>query len=253
MTSPEPMITAGIDLASRANRTGSCRIEWLEKSATVTSLTSSFDDDQITDLIAGVTKLGIDVPLGWPLAFVEAITMHSADGSWPMDYIHSQNEAYRYRRTDLWTREVLGFPALLSVSTNLISIPAMRAVAVLSRLPNRAELDGSGVVVEVYPAGALHQWGFRSQGYKGKLRSSERLALVEEFIERTQHWLSLEQHHISLCISDDNAFDVLIAALVARASLLGRVVGIPRGLGEVARREGWIALPTTTSLQQLVS
>ena len=122
MTSPEPTITAGVDLASRANHTGFCKIEWFANSATVTSLTSSFDDDQLTDLVAGVTKLGIDVPLGWPIAFVEAVTMHSADGSWPRDYVHSHNGAYRYRQTDIWAREVLGFPALLSVSTNLISI-----------------------------------------------------------------------------------------------------------------------------------
>ncbi len=48
-------------------------------------------------------------------------------------------------------------PQPLSVSTDRIALPAMGAASLLSRLPERAPLDGSGVIVEVYPAAALHQ------------------------------------------------------------------------------------------------
>lgn len=162
-----PSITAGVDFASQSRRTGYCEIAWSSDAVTVVALASSFDDDQLTEAATKVPKIGIDVPLGWPTAFVDAVTMHARDGSWPSDYLHAHNEAYRFRQTDIWASDVLG-SSLLSVSTDLIAIPAMRAAAVLSRLRTRPALDGSGVFVEVYPAGALQRWGLPAKQYKGK-------------------------------------------------------------------------------------
>jgi hypothetical protein len=48
----------------------------------------------------------------------------SRDGTWPATYRHADIEAYRYRRTDV--RDKVGL-APLSVSTDRIGIPAMRA------------------------------------------------------------------------------------------------------------------------------
>ena len=247
----EPMTTAGVDLASQASNTGYCEISWSSNGAAVVELASHLDDDRLSEVIARVTKVGIDVPLGWPRAFVDAVSMHYRNGSWPKDYQHADNVAYRLRQTDVWARKQLGTPPL-SVSTDRIAIPAMRAAAVLSRLERRPVLDGSGVVVEVYPAGALGLWGLKEGSYKGKAAVERRRDLVQRVVDDTRRWLTLSQDQIEQCVADDNAFDALIAALVARAAAIGETIKIPKKHHEVARREGWIALPTVGSLDRLV-
>lgn len=244
------MVTVGVDLASQAERTGACVISWSAHQAVVTELVRRVDDPELVRLIAGATKVGIDIPLGWPIPFVEAVTMHSRSGRWPHDYQHSNVRAYRYRQTDLWVQDELkGWP--LSVSTDLIAIPAMRAAAILARLPMHVALDGSDVVVEVYPAGALRRWGFASQGYKGRKNNEVRRDLVQRFAHVTQDWLRIRDDFLALCSADDNAFDALIAALAARAAWLGLTDPIPLLQREAARREGWIALPVQDSLHRL--
>ena len=157
MPPPIPMITGGTDLASQPSRTATCIIEWRSQVAAVEEIFPSLNDGELRHHVGSVDKLGIDIPLGWPIAFVKALEQHSKDGSWPASYNHEGNRDYRLRRTDRWVHETLGFPSPLSVSTNFISIPAMRAAAVLSRLPDRVALDGTGVVVEAYPAAALRR------------------------------------------------------------------------------------------------
>ena len=154
------MITAGVDLSSQAVKTAACVIDWSDQRATVVELTLGVDDDSISALIARVDKLGIDVPLGWPIAFAEAVVGYSVDGSWPTEYRHTDNASYCYRRTDLWVWKDLGMSPPLSVSADRISLPAMRAAALLSHVPRHTARDGSGVVVEVYPAAALRRWVF---------------------------------------------------------------------------------------------
>lgn len=234
-----------------AQNTGCCEVQWNDSTATVTRLTTSLDDFEFIRLATSVSKLGIDVPLGWPTPFVDAVVMHSRDGCWPEEYSHSEVETYRYRQTDFWARKILKSPPLLSVSTDRISIPTMRAAAVLSRLPNRVARDGSGVVVEVYPAGALRQWGFQPNRYKGRKNLEGRLELVGQFLEETDGWLQIDVASRDLCLADDNAFDALISALIARAASTNLVEPIPVGQYDVAIQEGWIALPTPASLHQL--
>ena len=148
------MITVGIDLASQTTRTAACVLDWSEGTAAVARLTLGVTDDDILALISVATKAGLDVPLGWPVAFAEAVSQHSASGAWPGAYRHADNRAYRYRRTDLAVWRTLGTSPPLSVSTDRIALPAMRAASLLSLLPTPAALDGSGTVVEVYPAAA---------------------------------------------------------------------------------------------------
>jgi predicted nuclease with RNAse H fold len=245
------MITAGIDLASQAYRTAACVINWDGGSAAVLRLVTHLDDAQMVDIIESAHKVGIDVPFGWPDKFVEAVSWHAKDGSWPNSYDHAHMEEYRFRATDRWLRDELKCPPLLSVSTDLISIPAMRAAAVLSRLPEKVALDGSGVVVEVYPALALRRWGFPSRGYKGKRGAELRTAMINRLVELSSPWLHLQMDHQELCIQSDDAFDAVISALVARASAEGLVERIPRPHAEEARREGWIAVPDSDALQRL--
>jgi Protein of unknown function (DUF429) len=99
-------------------------------------------DEAITGLIGEVDKLGIDVPLGWPIAFGEAVAQHSREGTWPETYRHADLDAYRYRRTDLHVWRTAGL-APLSVSTDRIGIPAMRAAGLLAAVAPEVALDGS--------------------------------------------------------------------------------------------------------------
>jgi predicted nuclease with RNAse H fold len=245
------MITAGIDVASQTAHTAACVIEWADDRARVTRLSVGVDDDSITELITGVDKVGIDAPLGWPIAFADAITQHTRDGSWPSTYQHADTSAFRLRATDLWVWKKLGMPPPLSVSTDRIALPAMRIAALLSRLPVRTALDGSGVVVEVYPAAALGRWGLPSRGYKRRENSEARRVLVERFLAETRQWLSVGETDVNLCLSSDDGLDALIAALVARAAAVGLVEPIQPEDRASAAREGWIAAPSPGSLRLL--
>src|SRR5579875_3151679 len=117
------MRTAGIDLASQAAGTAACTIEWAEAGpsagpARVTSLRLGVDDQAATELILGADKVGLDVPLGWPIAFVDAVSALTRDGSWPPEYLHATDTStLRYRRTDLWLWRELRTSPPLSVST----------------------------------------------------------------------------------------------------------------------------------------
>jgi predicted nuclease with RNAse H fold len=247
------VITAGVDLSSQAPKTAACVISWDDREATVASLCVGVDDDTITGLVARADKLGIDVPLGWPIAFAEAITEHSRGGSWPGSYLHADTTAVRYRATDLWVWKNLPMRPPLSVSTDRIALPAMRAAALLSRLPEHVARDGSGVVVEVYPAAALTRWELASQGYKGKDKRLARQDLVIGLLAKTSRWLRISDAGADLCISSDDAFDALIACLVARAAAIGMVEEIPDADRAAAEREGWIAVPLGGSLAQLAA
>jgi predicted nuclease with RNAse H fold len=245
------MITAGVDLSSQEKRTGACVIKWSDGRGTVTNLSLGVTDNEIVELATTADKVGIDAPLGWPVAFVEAVAIHSRDGSWPPDYRHADTSRFRLRRTDLWIWRDLKLPQPLSVATDRIALPAMRAAALLSVMPEKVCLDGSGVVVEVYPAAALKQWGLSSRGYKGKNNLKGREELVSAFLAETDPWLDLDESDKDLCFASDDAFDAMVSALVARAAALAFVVPIPEEDQAVALREGWIAIPLAGSLSQL--
>jgi hypothetical protein len=240
-----------VDLSSKDKRSAACLVEWSDGRAEVRELSVGVTDSVITRLIGEADKVGIDVPLGWPIAFAEAMRRHSEDGAWPETYRHADMAAYRFRRTDLHVHEISGvWP--LSVSTDRIAIPAMRAAAVLAAISPSVARDGSGAVVEVYPAVALKQWGFPWRGYKGPERTGARSELVASFLAETALWLNLSAGETALCEASDDAFDSLIAALVARAAELGTVQEIPEADQAAALREGWIAVPRAGTLGDLV-
>jgi Protein of unknown function (DUF429) len=243
--------TAGIDLSSQDRKSGACVMEWSDYGAEITRLDVGVSDKVITRLIVEVDKVGIDIPLGWPIAFAEAVARHSRDGTWPETDRHADIEAYRYRRTDVHVRDQVGL-APLSVSTDRIGIPAMRAAALLATIRPRVPLDGSGRVVEVYPAAALRRWGLAWRQYKGSDHEEERHALAGAFAVQTGGWLGLSDQDRGICEDSDDAFDALIAACVARASGIDAVEPIPEADLDAARREGWIALPREASLGTLI-
>jgi hypothetical protein len=241
------VVTAGVDLASQALRTAACTVRWSAGEASVTALTASgIGDEDILELIATSDKTGVDVPLGWPDAFVAAVAAHHTGRTWP----GGTQRALRYRFTDhhVWM-QTERWP--LSVSSDLIAVPALRAAALLGRIPEAADRSGSGRITEVYPAAALRRWGYDGRGYKRRAGSENRSALVPNFRRRTESWLRLDADGWRECELSDDAFDALVAALVARAAAVGRCDPLPVSQQTLAAREGWIALPSAGSLDEL--
>jgi hypothetical protein len=242
------VLTVGVDLASQPARTAACQVRWVNDRAEVEELKVGVDDDRILELARLGDKLGIDVPLGWPDAFVTSVTAHHAGRAWP----GSSQRSLCFRETDrLVHRETRRPP--LSVSSDRIAIPAMRAAAVLSVLAASGMLvdrAGRRVVVEVYPAAALRRWGLPASGYKGRDRQDQRRGLIQQLLARAV-CLRPSAVVMAQCEADDNALDALIAALVARAAACGLCEPVPAEALPLAEKEGWIALPAEGSLSRL--
>jgi len=213
------VVTLGVDLASAAKRTAVCWIEWDAGRAEVVRLESRADDDALVEAIAEVDRAGIDVPFGWPEDFVRAVAEYSASGIWPaaVPQPSAAPKQLQFRETDRFVHKITGaWP--LSVSSDRIAIPAMRAAALFSRLAasgHPVARDGSGKVVEVYPAAALRMWGFNALGYKRKKNRAARCSLMNTVFEQTGRWLSMDAKYTAACEDSDDAFDALIAGLGA--------------------------------------
>jgi predicted nuclease with RNAse H fold len=228
---PAPERTLGVDLASKPARTAVCLISWHREEAIVEQLRAGVDDAELVRLFDLADRVGIDVPFGWPEAFVRAVVAHRERRGWPA----ASAEELRYRRTDVFVWRRTGRPPL-SVSSDRLAVPAFR----LGRLLAGRDADriGDGRYVEVYPRAARDRWSL------GRRR-------VADLLERVPR-LMLEPDHSTRCDGDSDCFDALIAALVTRAHALGECEPIPDEDNEAARYEGWIALPREGSLERLL-
>jgi len=245
------MRTAGIDLAAEAARTAVAVVEWGAESAVVVDLLLGADDDAVLGAVAAADLAGIDCPLGWPDAFVDLVVAHR-DGTLlpPPSSARAWRRPLALRATDVDVHARTGLTPL-SVSADRIAHAAMRLAAILASAETRdipCERDGSGRIVEVYPAAALKLWGQVFRGYKGRDGATVRSELVDSLM-RAATWLDLGPFE-ELCRASDDALDAVLCALVARSAAVGRT----RGATDiaVARREGWIHLPTGT-LADLIS
>jgi hypothetical protein len=243
------VITLGIDLASQPRSTAACAIEWNAGRARVVDVACGQDDDALLARIAGADKVGLDVPFGWPDAFVDAVAGFHAGRDWPP----AELVALRFRETDRVVAARTGrWP--LSVSTDLIGVPAFRAARLLARVAaadGPVDRSGAGRLVETYPAAALRRWGFAATGYKRREGRAGLTELLRELRRRTRGWLDLDTAARRLCGASDDALDSLVAALVARAAALGLCESPPPHLAAAATREGWIALPAADALARL--
>ncbi len=250
------MKTLGIDLAAQPKKTAACVIDWGEKEAKVNTLEVGVDDQRICCLTRTLTKgtdwTGIDVPFGWPEAFVTMVSQHHMGGVAPQPLTDELKKQLCFRLTDRHVfARIKKVP--LMVAAGLIAIIAMRGIRILAKL---GVTDRSGVngVVEVYPAAALLCWGFDPKGYKGtkKINVAKRKDLLTE-IEVKAPWLILEDANRQRCETIDHAFDALICALIARATALGLTERPAPDELAIAQREGWIALPNCDSLPLLAN
>jgi hypothetical protein len=200
----------------------------------------------------------VDIPLGWPSAFVEAVARHHRGEAWPADESAEAMTSLRLRETDRWLTLRARRPGEprarchpMSVSSNLIAIPAMRMARVLGPV----DRSGTGKVIEVYPAAALFVWGLPYRRYKGVQpdRRDARHDLVQRLRALTP-WLSASRDHDwERFKENDHEVDALVAALVARAKDAGLCDESYDATSRNARMEGWIALPLTDALDRLAS
>ena len=95
------MITGGVDLAADPKRTALCAIDWASGSVELSD--GPVDDDAIVTLAHRASLSGWDVPLGWPDAFVAAISEHHQGPEAGRGVATADPEArrlMRYRLTD---------------------------------------------------------------------------------------------------------------------------------------------------------
>ncbi len=223
------LITLGIDLSSMPPDTSACLLEWRSGGARVVCLENECYDATLDHLHAMADATGIDAPLGWPLAFRHAVSSWRAS-----EWTPETRDRMCYRETDHFVRTQFGLRPL-SVSTDRIALPAMRAMAFLRR-HGIADCSGGSGVYEVYPAGALKVWGLPYKGYKKEPDGAIiRTKLLGHILDK------IPIQGAEVCLHSSHAFDALLAALVTREAAMGRSAGPP---SKNSVSEGWIHLPT---------
>ena len=170
--------------------------------------------------------------------------------AYPKAWGPKNRDELRFRLTDFRVREMTGrWP--LSVSTDLIAVPALRCAGLLEQM-GVTDRSGDGRVYETYPASALRVWGLRSTGYKGPNKRGEREELWAALKQKTPWLRFAEGRHEALIVDRDDALDALVAALIARAASKALTMCPTNGEGARAKTEGWIHVPVNGSLRRLI-
>ena len=238
------MITLGVDLAAEPAGTGMATIEWRDGAAQLVDLGVGVTNEMIVGAAAGVDKLGIDCAFGWPIEFVDFVSRQSQ--GLPLAPSTDSGMAWRrrlaYRETDRFVHHRVG-KLPLSVAADRLGLTAMRCAVILDEIgASGIAIDraGAGRLVEVYPAAALKVWTIAASGSK---RTSTGLGELVDGLQRAAPWLDLGEA-VDLLRRSHDAFDSVIASLIARSSALGFAFAPPEPMREQASREGWIAVPT---------
>lgn len=223
------MKTLGIDLSSMPGGTSACLITWENQRAVAAAPESGCNDDELDKLINGADVIGIDAPFGWPLEFVRAVA------DWPYkEWNNEIRDRLRLRETDRFVHEQTGlYP--LSVSSDRIALPAMRAMALLKR-HGVTDRSGNSKFFEVYPAGSLAAWELPNSGYKDPEKGRQARRGILTKLRKAMPWLDIPDAYREN--ADD--LDSLIASLTARAAATG-LTHLPNANAlPAARQEGWI-------------
>jgi hypothetical protein len=172
---------------------------------------------------------------------VSALRAHQDIEPW----IEIDRTMLRFRRTDLDLMTRGSRP--LSVSTDRLGVTALRCGLLQSLWSTEIwsgvapPRDGSGPLVEVYPAAALRAWGLPAAGYKKD--SAVRALILGAISDQLDGWLDVSAVE-SRCLASDHALDALLCALVAFASATAATEAPPAAERVHALREGWIHVPT---------
>ena len=96
----------------------------------------------------------------------------------------------------------------------------------------------------------MKTWGYLEKSYKGPDGRPVLQAMAERFLMDCD-WLVLGDDERALCLTNDDAFDALIAGLVARSQARELVEPLDANQIAIGRTEAWIAIPLPESLQSL--
>lgn len=247
------MQVLGIDLAAQPKSTGLVLLRGNSPQAarwTAEIPGGEATDELLVDLGSQVDVIGVDAPLGWPEPFVNAVMAHQTGQPWPGTV---DRRPLTHRRSDDRVREQ-GWGQPMSASADRLGSVAMRCALLQrewARIWGSAALrDGSGRLLEVYPAAALRVWGMSRTGYKGgtkALTDPARLArsdIVSAIATATDSWLDTSTVQ-DACVESDHTLDALISALIAIAAQNNGTY-CPASVEEqrLANIEGWIHVPT---------
>ena len=239
----------GIDLAADAKTTGvvfvrrASAANWIATAASTPST-----DDALVEAVRDVGAVGVDAPLGWPMAFVEAVAAHRRFRPWPGDVDRS---TLTHRDTDRAIRRH-GIRAALSVSADKLGSVAMRCALLQRRWADEvwgrpAGRDGSGPLVETYPAAALAAWRIDCIGYKNRRDEASargvRVHVVAELDAALSSWLDLAPVRAP-CVASDHVLDALVSALVVIAAKTESTYAPAGSERDAALVEGWIHVPS---------
>jgi predicted nuclease with RNAse H fold len=240
--------TLGIDLAADPKRTAAAVIEWRKGQAQLVHLTLGVTDETVVELFGASDVTGIDCPLGWPRPFLSFLLGHSRDD--PDAVLRHDGLAGRrelaYRAADRFVTHQTGLIPL-SVSADRLAHPAMRCAVIQAKIALASGIqprDGTGRLIEVYPAASLRIWGISARRYKGRgTPESEIRDNILGQLTAAAPWLDLDAYRDQLIASDD-LLDSVIASLTARAAANQATLLPSPDQDLAAREEGWIHLPT---------
>jgi hypothetical protein len=241
------MDALGLDLSTDPRKAWWCELHWPQDAgrATIVDLGQAHEhgargDASLASVLAERLHAfapssdriaGIDAPLGWPQAFVDAIR----------DWAHAdrprlaKRTELRLRPTDRFVQEITGLTPM-SVSTDRIGSTALLCAHVLSDLAERVHrgaLDRARArdgIVEVYPAAALRLWStsdgrpLARAGYKTE--ASVREELLGQLAEVVDVDAPGAELHVERMIDSDDALDALLCALVAGAVARGETFSV---------------------------
>jgi predicted nuclease with RNAse H fold len=204
-------------------------------------------DEHLVELGTRVDLIGVDAPLGWPIAFVQAVGAHQDRLPWPGT---KDRRSLTHRHTDDVVRD-RGWGRPMSASADKLGSVAMRCALLqrdwARRWGEAAPRDGSGRLVEVYPAAALRAWDLHESGYKGNSAEAGRVRtkIFSGITAAVDSWLDVSMIR-SECINSDHTLDALLSALNAVAAGIGSTHR-PESVEDhhCAVLEGWIHVPTT--------
>jgi predicted nuclease with RNAse H fold len=229
------MVTLGIDLSSQPANTAASVIDWANGNAVARPPRLHCSDGDLSQLIDSADAIGIDAPFGWPMEFV------AAANDWPHDtWSQEGRDRLRFRETDRFVRATQSvWP--LSVSTDTIALPAMRAMSLLKK-HDVTDRSGDGRFFEVYPAASLRAWTMTSRGYKEakKAECIDARHRILASLRIAMPWLVAPDDYAE----DSDSLDSLVAALTARSAAQGRTLLPNPSQKAVAKREGWIHIPS---------
>ena len=242
------MIALGIDLSSQPADTTACLVKAGAGKIVIQEIKERCTDAMLHALHLNADVVAIDAPFGWPLPFVRAVNQWMA-----VEWTTAFRDELRFRATDWFVRNHFkdrkDKPAVLSVSTDTISLPAMRAMALLQHW-GVTDRSGDGRFFEVYPAATLAQWGLPSKGYKGtkKLAPDLRKQIVQGLCTHLPDLEACEK-----AIACDHALDALVCALTGILAHRGQTHRPNPNDLETAKKEGWIHFPTEAGVRALLA